>query len=95
MYFYSDTKDPDAQPFKGGGRIDPTRMVLKHMANQFFLELITKSDESTLVDKFQAEKELVICKRKQEFWKRKHGFEDVIYEQELALLKKKWNRTDP
>lgn len=87
VFVYSDTEERKA--FGMRGTVDPHKPYLKHAANWFFLRLIYSN--GSVLDKFQATKELAICDRKLEYWSRKPNFDPTAVEEELRKLKKEWN----
>ena len=67
---------------------DANRMISKHLENYFFLKFIlAKSDD--IVEKHRASKELEICERKMNYWKRQVNFCQKQYEKDIQI----WNKT--
>lgn len=67
---------------------DANRMISKHLENYFFLKFIlAKSDD--IVEKHRASKELEICERKMNYWKRQVNFCQKQYENDIQI----WNKT--
>ncbi len=52
--------------------MDGTKQYLKHFENKLYLTFIASS--GTQGEKWQAEKELVICERKMKFWEKHPNF---------------------
>ena len=68
FFIYSDN-----EPRATGGPpsdIDPVFFYLKHYENYLFLKFIANNSDKTL-EKLQAQKELLICDRKIEYWRRR------------------------
>jgi hypothetical protein len=80
-FFYSDTEP--REPWRGGRPPDPHVAYLNHLRNWF--ELKRYYALGTLPDKLQATRELVICERKLDYWRRKPDFnqEKVIAKQRI------------
>ena len=67
---------------------DANHMISKHLENYFFLKFIlAKSDD--IVEKHRASKELEICERKMNYWKRQANFCQKQYEKDIQI----WNKT--
>ena len=67
---------------------DANHMISKHLENYFFLKFIlAKSDD--IVEKHRASKELDICERKMNYWKRQANFCQKQYEKDIQI----WNKT--
>lgn len=67
---------------------DANHMICKHLENYFFLKFILmKSDD--FVEKHRASKELDICERKMNYWKRQKNFCQKQYEKDI----KSWSET--
>lgn len=92
MYCYDDTQ-PKA-PYRGGSpyNIDPHKPYLTHLQNQFYLEFLSSHKDSTLDERFQAEKELKICHKKLDYWSRMPNFDPKRMVPVIDKLKKEWNR---
>ena len=66
---------------------DANHMISKHLENYFFLKFILmKSDD--IVEKHRASKELDICERKMNFWKRQSSFCSKRYEKDIEAYRK-------
>lgn len=67
---------------------DANHMICKHLENYFFLKFIlAKSDD--FVEKHRASKELDICERKMNYWKRQANFCQKQYEKDIQI----WSET--
>ena len=90
MFIYSDNEKRGSFNFGAISKMDPTELYCSHLGNWFYLKFILMNSK-VLVEISQANKELTICERKLEFWKRQPGFDSVSAQTENAALKKKWN----
>jgi hypothetical protein len=83
----------DAEPhthFHGfKGTPDCHKNYVKHLGNWFYLKFIVKNT-SSLIDKFQATRELAICECKLDYWYKKPDFDPKQIELALDDLKTKW-----
>lgn len=70
-------------------RIDPQRAYLKHYENYLFLSFVHQNSTDR-IEVWQAGKELKICERKLEFWKRKPGWDATTVGRECEKLKAPW-----
>ncbi len=70
--------------------LDPNMMFLKHFDNWLFLNQVLKVDPS-LINRFQATKELKMCEKKLDWWANRHGFKFTLVESEMKSKKKLWN----
>ena len=87
MFFYSDT---DKRTFNSSFRADDydaNHMICKHLENYFFLKFILLKSDDT-VEKHHASKELDICERKMNFWKRQSSFCSKQYEKDIEAYRK-------
>ena len=85
--FYSDT---DKRTFNSAFRADDydaNHMICKHLENYFFLKFILLKSDDT-VEKHHASKELDICERKMNFWKRQSSFCSKQYEKDIEAYRK-------
>jgi hypothetical protein len=83
MFFYSDTEKKSS--FKGSfnaSNYNPNDMICKHLENYFFLKFILLKSEDR-IEKHQASKELDICERKMNFWKKQRSFCSVRYQKDI------------
>lgn len=69
--------------------VDPTRLYLNHYSNYLYLTFLA-SKSTDRMERLQALKEIVICERKLEFWKRKPKFNMEKALLEIVELKKQW-----
>lgn len=65
-------------------------MICKHLENYFYLKFILLKSDS-ISEKHQAAKELTICERKMNFWKRQANFCFDQYQKDISRYKKNWN----
>ena len=91
MFFYSDTKkEPfDPRKMRPYHEQDATGYALRHFDNLIFLQRITEEPKS-FIEKMQAEKEIIICERKIEHWKRHANFNNDEFIRGCVEKKKLW-----
>jgi hypothetical protein len=70
-------------------RVDPTKAYLKHYENYLYLQFIAMNTADR-VERYQANKELKICERKLEHWKKNPSFNQAYATEKSAELKKLW-----
>ena len=81
------------KPFTGKvnlAELDACSLYLRHYDSYLYLQFISKHSETTHVEKQQALKELTICERKLEYWKRHPNFDINIVTAGIQELKAKW-----
>jgi hypothetical protein len=87
MFFYSDNEvRRSTKPFYAED-YDANHMICKHLENYFFLKFILLKSDDT-VEKHHASKELDICERKMNFWKRQSSFCSKQYEKDIEAYRK-------
>jgi hypothetical protein len=69
--------------------LDPHFMYMKHYENYMLLQLVLKNDPS-LVNRFQATKEIAVCERKLEWWSNRYEFDIQNVFQPCIEMKKLW-----
>jgi|TARA_E500000318_G_scaffold62183_1_gene57594 hypothetical protein len=88
MFCYSENENLSRR-FSGSfdpSSFDSNRVISTHLQNYFFLKFILqKSDDPR--EKIQASKELTICERKINYWKRQDNFSQTRYEQDIKKFK--------
>ena len=92
MFFYDDS---GSYPVSGNrppdvGRMDATAAYLRHYDNMLYLEFM--AIRGTMIERAQAEKEIIICRRKLTFWERQPHFEKMRADLEVAKKNKSWGR---
>lgn len=76
----------------GGFRIgDPNPKYVLHYGNWLYLTFITSRTQG--LDRFQAEKELILCEKKLDWWSKRPGFELVLCLPKVLELKRQWEVT--
>lgn len=88
MFFYSSEKSQ----FEGSiplSRINKNTQFKKHLENLMFLEFISLNTKD-FKEKHQAEKEIIIAKKKMIYWSRFKDFDQKQKELDTVELKKKW-----
>lgn len=69
---------------------NPNIQLYKHLENYFYLKFIlNKSDRP--VEKQQASKELEICERKMNFWKRQTDYCEETFMRDQETIRKNWS----
>ena len=87
---YSDNRDPNPSKVNVW-EMDGTKAYLGHFDNLLYLEFM--AERGTIQEKFQAEKELKVCHRKLDFWKKHPNYDADKALRGTEEIKKKWNRT--
>lgn len=90
MFFYTDTGPRTPMNLARLHSMDPNIQFEKHLENWFFLKFIIMNSKDWQ-EKAQATKELVICDRKLEYWKRNRAFDKKRQMDDTIKLKQKWN----
>lgn len=85
MFFYKDDRE-DFNPYVVK-RMDPTKAYLRHYDNMLFLQFILNYSDDR-VERHQANKEMVICQRKLDYWARSADKDAML--RGTAELKKNW-----
>ena len=65
---------------------------LSHFSNQLMLEFMMKSPLSTFAEKRQAQKELAICERKLDHWRKHPNWNQAAIQDQVTALKKAWSK---
>jgi hypothetical protein len=68
--------------------IDGTKAYLKHFENQLYLSFMAKHGSRD--ERWQAERELVICERKMRYWEKHPRFIGEDARRGMEALKKNW-----
>jgi hypothetical protein len=71
-------------------KIDATKCYLNHYGNKLYLSFVAKN--GTQNEKWQAEKELIICERKLKYWERHRNFIGSAAVAGMEKLNKQWRR---
>lgn len=69
-------------------RMNATKAFLRHFENKLILSFF--AEKGSQIEKWQAEKELLICERKLRFWEKHPNFEGAVAMKEMGNLKKAW-----
>jgi hypothetical protein len=87
--------DENAPRMMGGFRslanANATAIYLTHFQNKLYLNFIAMNSDIH-EEKAQANKELLICERKLTFWARHPNYEQSVVTEEIARLKKLYER---
>lgn len=82
--------NPIKMPWRGGKPLNPNSQFNKHLENYFFLKRVLENPKD-FVEKHQANKELVTCQKKLDYWSSRSGFDQAAANAETDRLKKLWN----
>lgn len=90
MLIYSDTETPNERGFNGFNplKCDAVKCWLKHFENSLMLQFFIMN--GTMKEKHEASKELNICNRKMEYWKRQPHFNQNDASNSAQKLKQQW-----
>ena len=83
----------EKRDFSGGidfSRIDPNKPHLRHLKNYYYLRFIANHTDTDVIEKQQANNELVICERKMAYWERQVTFNQSTKEEAIAELERQW-----
>jgi hypothetical protein len=72
--------------------LNPNTQFRKHLENWFFLKLTLRN--GNMIDRHKASKELAICDRKLEFWRKKRSFDEKQAERDVAELRSRWQEPE-
>jgi hypothetical protein len=89
MFFYSDTA-PKGNPVPYN-RLNAITGYMKHFDNYLFLKFIQENTKD-FKEKAQATKELTICERKMEWWKKHPTYDQQRITSLCAAAKSKWEK---
>ncbi len=88
MFIYSDTEVKSGS-FRYDANADANTIYANHLENYFYLRFILMNSDD-FKEKAQANKELTICQRKLDFWKKHTNFCSAVAERDTQVVKKKW-----
>ena len=88
---YSDTSVMTGRP-PDMSKMDATKKFLEHFSNSLILKAIQQKSKD-LGEKHQATKELNICDRKMEFWRRHPRFNMATATNAANTLRAQWARS--
>jgi len=91
MFFYSDTQPRSGSPVNVWD-MNGTAAYLRHYGNLLFLDFMARN--GTRVEKHQAEKEMVICRRKLAFWEKHPKYDHAEALKGMQDLKRKWSTSN-
>jgi hypothetical protein len=79
----------------GGGfnpnDFDPNACIRKHFENEAYLKFILGASDD-FSERQQARKELDICERKQNYWKKHPQYDPTIAASDIKEIRQKWAR---
>lgn len=90
MYFYADNPQPLGHAINVW-RMNANKAYLRHYDNLLALHFF--ADKGNFAERQQAEKEMVICKRKLTFWERHPNFDWASVLPEIEKRNKQWGFT--
>lgn len=91
MFFYSD----QTEQFSGNldlSRMNATKHWLRHFGNSLELKWLMGHPQTTIHEKAQARKEMVICERKMAFWARQPNYDKHQALLGAEELKRQWRK---
>jgi hypothetical protein len=91
-FIYSDEKEPYKGRATPYNQLPANRFFLTHFQNSQYLNFILKHQETTPIEKIQAQKELGIADKKMEYWKRHPNFDLTYVTQETTKIKTQWKK---
>ena len=90
MFFYSDTK----QPFSGSPskiwEMNGTKVYVDHYSNLLYLQFVANNELASFAERAQAEKEIKLCEKKLEWWRRHPNYNQEEALRQVAELKRQW-----
>jgi len=70
--------------------INPNKQYKKHLENYFYLKFINMNSKDG-VEIYQSNKELKVCQRKLDYWRKREDFDEKICLLDHQELTKKWS----
>lgn len=95
-FIYNDTEGTGKPRNRGFSNVTPyhklnaTQFYLNHFANLLYLEFISSHSETSTLEKLQATKEIAICNKKLDYWRKHPNWDKTIVEHEQHRLKAAW-----
>ena len=86
----------DEQPRRSGGKLfdfasaNASKFYLEHYRNFMFLKFMAYNKLSTYEEKARALKELIVCERKMEYWKRHINYNSDVVNAGIVEILKEW-----
>ena len=93
MFFYSDTKEKFTGNPSRIWEMNGTKVYVSHYSNLLYLQFVANNPLASFIERQQAEKEIKLCEKKLEWWKRHPNFDQVEALREVEKLKKQWRPT--
>lgn len=92
FYVYSDNREVgNAIPLSVLMKIDANKKYAEHYYNHCYLQFILKHEASTFIEKAQANKEIGICDRKLNYWKRHQNWDATESAKLCSKIRKQWH----
>ena len=70
--------------------MDGTKGYLRHYANELYLSFVAGNSLATRQERAQAEKELITCRRKLDFWRNHPNYVHADAVRGMEQLKREW-----
>jgi len=74
-----------------GGKPNPNKQYMKHFDNSLILTRLLQVSTS-IIDRYQAQKELACAERKMKYWSQRPGFDKELAANESLKLKALWDK---
>lgn len=71
-------------------KVDPVKQYEKHFENLLYLDYIASSPLSSFSERHQAEKEMIIARRKMKYWKKYVDIAGLSIQSTVEQAKRKW-----
>lgn len=71
---------------------DATKFYMEHYKNRLLLQFIANNTLATFDEKAQARKELVICDRKLEYWRKHPNFSQQVANDHCSKALRDWSQ---
>lgn len=88
MFFYTETPLRDTNLQIDVWKMNGTKAYMRHYEQKMFLLFMAKKGNQT--ERWQAEKELVICERKLAFWDKHPNTDGEAVLRQVAQMNKDW-----
>ena len=92
MFFYNDSGKGEKGYLPPYHKQNASKYYLNHYRNWMFLRFILYNTRSTPAEKRQANKEMVICDRKLEHWKKHVNFDMKVVEEGKCEINRQWRQ---
>jgi hypothetical protein len=79
-----------ARNHKPYDELDASGFYVRHYSNLLYLQFISSNPRATYSERRQADRELVICQRKLDHWKRHPNWRQEVVDPMIIKLKRDW-----